>query len=342
MPFSKFEEFGAVWVEKTKSSHGHGGKGWEFGTCLWSPTKDNSGKRIYKNMLAANRGDAVLHFYEDAPFGNELDHYFCGLSVVDAAVTVREEPSMPGNWAGRGEYYRVELRGFSSIQDPLPISQFVRDHEPELIEAVTSQNDPPFIVYNGHIRLAQGKYLSHCGGPLYQLLSDAVAEPIVIHSISNKTGSSKKKAAVSFDYEDYVEGQRAKREASLFARNPRLVSDAKNRHGYQCQACKFRYSDQYADVGDGFIEVHHLNPLSERSKAAERPQLTNLDEVTVLCANCHRMIHRLIRNAGRAVSIDEFKGHIKHFDPQALDPDMQDRNAPAEGATVDLGKNDTT
>ena len=27
MPFPKFEDFATVWVEKTKSSHGQGGKG---------------------------------------------------------------------------------------------------------------------------------------------------------------------------------------------------------------------------------------------------------------------------------------------------------------------------
>ena len=315
MPFPNFADFSTVWVEKTKSSHGHGGKGWEFGTCLWSPTTDKSGKRIYKNMLAAQPGDLVVHFYEDAPFGNELDHYLCGLSLIDDAATIREEPQLPGEWAGRGKYYRIGLRDFKSIQDPLAIRQFVRDHEPEIIEAITGQDDPPFILYNGHIRLAQGKYLSHCGGPLYHLLSEAVAEPILVQASSGKATNSKKQASASFNYEDYVEGQRAKREASFFARNPRLVSDAKSHYGYQCQACKFRYSDHYVDVGDDFIEVHHLSPLSERSKTAEYPQLTNLDEVTVLCANCHRMVHRVIRKLGRSVSIEEFKHHIKVTEP---------------------------
>jgi hypothetical protein len=115
MPLPKFEDFKTVWVEKTKASHGHGGKGWEFGTCLWSPTTDKLGKRIYKNMLIARPDELVLHFYEDAPFGRELDHYFCGVSVVDAAATIREAPPQPGDWAGRGEYYRVNfpLRGLS-------------------------------------------------------------------------------------------------------------------------------------------------------------------------------------------------------------------------------------
>ncbi len=286
--------------EKTKSSHGHGGKGWEFGTCLWSPTTDKSGKRIYKNMLATRPGDLVLHFYEDTPFGNEPDHYLCRLSVVDAAATIREEPPLPGEWAGRNECYRIGLRDFKSFADPQPLRQFVHSHEAEILEAIERQKDPPFVVYNGHIRPAQGKYLSHCGSPLYQLLSQADAEPISTQATGDTATNPKEQiSSAPFNYEEYVEGQRAKSEASFFARNPRLVSDAKNRYGYQCQACKFRYSDRYDDVGDNFIEVHYLNPLSERIKTVEDRRLTSLEQVTVLCANCHRMIHRLIRKLAR-------------------------------------------
>jgi len=37
-----------VWLEITKTSHHHGGKGWEFGTCLWSPSKTTDGKDYYR------------------------------------------------------------------------------------------------------------------------------------------------------------------------------------------------------------------------------------------------------------------------------------------------------
>jgi hypothetical protein len=75
------------WVEKTKASHGHGGEGWEFGTCLWSPTTNKTGHRIYKNMEAASEGDLILHFYEDVPFGKEEDLYLCGASIVNGTLS---------------------------------------------------------------------------------------------------------------------------------------------------------------------------------------------------------------------------------------------------------------
>jgi hypothetical protein len=101
MPLPNFDDFRVVWVEKTKARHGHGGEGWEFGTCLWSPTTNKTGGRIYKNMVAARSGDLVLHFYEDSPFGKELDHCFCGVSIVDGSAEVKnDQPPSLAN--GRG------------------------------------------------------------------------------------------------------------------------------------------------------------------------------------------------------------------------------------------------
>jgi 5-methylcytosine-specific restriction protein A len=60
-----------------------------------------------------------------------------------------------------------------------------------------------------------------------------------------------------------------------------------------CQACMFEYRSKYGELGDGYIEVHHLDPLSERPELEWSEQLrTSIGGVTVLCADCHRMIHR--------------------------------------------------
>jgi 5-methylcytosine-specific restriction protein A len=75
-------------------------------------------------------------------------------------------------------------------------------------------------------------------------------------------------------------------------RNPAAVRAARSWHGCRCQACGFDFEQTYGDLGSDFIEVHHLKPLS----SLPRDQATVLNVVTdfaVLCANCHRMIHRL-------------------------------------------------
>jgi predicted HNH restriction endonuclease len=59
----------------------------------------------------------------------------------------------------------------------------------------------------------------------------------------------------------------------------------------------------YGEIGRGYIEVHHLIPLPD----AYEDRQTKLEEVAVICANCHRMIHR---NGKKSLSINELKKHI--------------------------------
>jgi hypothetical protein len=57
--------------------------------------------------------------------------------------------------------------------------------------------------------------------------------------------------------------------------------------GIFCENCAFDYEERYGERGRGFIEVHHVLPL-----AAILPNtVTNLDDLMLLCANCHRMVH---------------------------------------------------
>ena len=52
--------------------------------------------------------------------------------------------------------------------------------------------------------------------------------------------------------------------------------------------CGFNFEMVYGEIGSGFAEVHHLTPLGE----CGQPISTTLADLAVVCANCHRMIHR--------------------------------------------------
>lgn len=61
------------------------------------------------------------------------------------------------------------------------------------------------------------------------------------------------------------------------------------KHGYiGCDICGFVFNEYYGSLGDGFIECHHTMPISQL-----RPgESTKLKELALVCANCHRMLHR--------------------------------------------------
>lgn len=56
----------------------------------------------------------------------------------------------------------------------------------------------------------------------------------------------------------------------------------------ECEVCGFDSQHVYGEHGYGFIECHHKKPVSE-IKEGEK---TKLSDLAVVCANCHRMIHR--------------------------------------------------
>ena len=54
-----------------------------------------------------------------------------------------------------------------------------------------------------------------------------------------------------------------------------------------CEACGFDFGARYGERGLGFIECHHTRPLSEIGEEGR----TSLNDLALVCANCHRMIH---------------------------------------------------
>lgn len=69
------------------------------------------------------------------------------------------------------------------------------------------------------------------------------------------------------------------------------VKEVKKIHGLKCECCGLNFEERYGKLGKGFIEVHHLIPLSSL-KLGECKEYDPHKDFAVLCANCHRMIHR--------------------------------------------------
>ena len=74
-------------------------------------------------------------------------------------------------------------------------------------------------------------------------------------------------------------------------RNPRAGKEAKRLHGFRCQACDLQFEERYGVLGKGFIEAHHLRPMSSLDEGVAVSYDVATD-FAVLCSNCHRMIHR--------------------------------------------------
>lgn len=69
-----------------------------------------------------------------------------------------------------------------------------------------------------------------------------------------------------------------------------LSTERKIQDDYKCQVCGMRFEDVYGKVvGQGYAEAHHLVPLSQLRGGVR----TRLEDLRTVCANCHRMLHRM-------------------------------------------------
>jgi len=91
------------------------------------------------------------------------------------------------------------------------------------------------------------------------------------------------------------EGRRLVRIHESRERTPGLVKQLKDKYRASnngrlpCQVCGFDFLETYGDVGAGFAEAHHMVPLAE---APKRGRSVSVKDFTIVCANCHRMLHR--------------------------------------------------
>src|SRR5574337_269314 len=104
--------------------------------------------------------------------------------------------------------------------------------------------------------------------------------------------------------ESGMEGPGKARLVSYFERDPKLRVAAITIHGTTCKACGFKFEAAYGAHGKNYIEVHHVVPISTLPKPSA---INSKDDLTVLCSNCHRMVHRK-RDA--PLSIEELTGMI--------------------------------
>jgi len=112
-----------------------------------------------------------------------------------------------------------------------------------------------------------------------------------------------------YSKEEFAEGRQYYKYHNIRERNRTVINEKKRSFKYKhddklfCEICEFCY-ERYGEIGNDFIEVHHLLPLAE----AKKETTTSVDDLICVCSNCHRMIHRL---KPMKYNLDDLKAVIK-------------------------------
>ncbi len=113
----------------------------------------------------------------------------------------------------------------------------------------------------------------------------------------------------------FEEGARKYKLHTSIERDSRVSRRAKEKRWkeagcFVCDVCGFNFHEFYGDRGYRYIEAHHTVPVSELKKG----QKTKLEDIALVCSNCHRMLHK----ARPWLSIERLEGIVKRGGPAIL------------------------
>jgi 5-methylcytosine-specific restriction protein A len=86
-----------------------------------------------------------------------------------------------------------------------------------------------------------------------------------------------------------VEGAKTLRMINSYERSRKNRSACISIYGMACFVCEIDFAAKYGARGQGYIEVHHREPVSMMNSPRA---LSPRDDLVPVCSNCHRMLHR--------------------------------------------------
>jgi 5-methylcytosine-specific restriction protein A len=108
------------------------------------------------------------------------------------------------------------------------------------------------------------------------------------------------------EMEGYPEGAVTTVQTNRFERDRRNRAATIAIHGTSCLACGLDMGRLYGDIAEGFIEVHHVTPVSQ---IGEGYVIDPANDLVPLCPNCHAVAHR----RSPPFSVDEIRHLMDRF-----------------------------
>ena len=110
--------------------------------------------------------------------------------------------------------------------------------------------------------------------------------------------------AEEIESKTFLEGTARQVTVNTYERSPEARTICINHYGLNCFVCGFNFKNTYGIIGEGFIHVHHLKPISETGKGYK---INPLKDLRPVCPNCHAMLHQ----RKPTYSIEELKAILK-------------------------------
>ena len=208
--------------------------------------------------------------------GRPEDQTIGGVSIVFSAEDPKSGEFLVTGWYSGATVHRSPVK---RPEDPLHRDAYFTATDATLI----GETERCF-----RIPRAQDKPRSRFGGigqrHIWYRLNDELAttfrESLIDYMATQKSMQTPRQAVVESRKRRFSERLERKGTHRHFVRTK----------GYQCEACKRSIEEDEQDVWGSSFELHHLTPFSKL--AEDESRLVRIEDFAVLCASCHRAIHR--------------------------------------------------
>lgn len=240
-----------IFVEITNS--GHGGLGWELGTCLWSPVYNQSGKtKSWKLMEQVKVDDIIIHLVTI----NNTYHFYGVSKAASGIIITNEKPANSGIW--NPPYQRINLDSFNALEAPYSVKNIYVEYESELRLNLRNNVNQFYVEYGKGKRLSVAqKYFARCSDELYDIFND-IAEKVEFNPSFTSLEKTNVPTANEPQNPDYNSPPRIETLVSRIIRDTKLSREVKSENSWKCQICDMSIK---LNNGNYYSEGHHLQPL---------------------------------------------------------------------------------
>jgi len=253
------------WLESTYPSKREEN---DFTNFLISPIRSKGNKDIYSNMRRVKPNDIIFHLDQDKKS-------IIGYSYAASNYIIYEIEDE--------QYYLIDLVNYQNLKITIDVDTFLNNPQyKEQLKRIKANHEVFFQERNNKYYIKQGGYLTALSEELIHLFNSNLKKIDNFDNFNN------------FDEENFPEGNtiykihKSKERSSKVIKLAKQRFKAKHNNELFCECCNFHFTKTYGEIGHDFIEGHHIQPISD----IEDERLTKIDDIILLCSNCHRMIHR--------------------------------------------------
>lgn len=218
--------------------------------------------------------------------------------IDDDGITATLEPLRV---SVRNSNYRIDLQDrIAAIAADLKNIADIRSRHPDLADAIEAHGEALKAEENSILIRTTADQVNELQERIFGLTNAASA---------TKMEEAEAQPAVEEEEIFGVEGRLLarihvfKERDKVFATRVKKFYKAKNGGKLTCEACGLDPVAMYGNMGERCLEAHHRVPIEQ----LQPDSITRVDDMAVVCASCHRIIH----SRKPCIPVEELAGTVK-------------------------------